>query len=101
VVASVPRAASSTASAELALIRAAVAALRDHDPALARQLLEQHAAGFPEGMLKQERVGMTLVALCEQGKLAEARSLRDRFLAENPDSPLAARVRNACRDAEP
>jgi hypothetical protein len=99
--ASAPPAARATTSEELPLIRRAAEALRDHDPALARQLLDQHEVRFPDGALKQERLGMKLVALCEEDKLAEASALRDRFLAENPDSPMAARVQQACRERAP
>jgi hypothetical protein len=83
-------------SDELPLIHQATQALRDHRTELALQLLGRHAARYPEGALAQERAGLTVLALCQQGRAAEAAPLRDRFLAETPDSPLAGRVRRAC-----
>jgi hypothetical protein len=82
---------------ELALIRAAARALRADDPGLAQRLLQQHAERFPAGVLAQERMGLTALALCAQGQPAEGAALRERFLKEAPKSPLAARVRDACR----
>jgi hypothetical protein len=101
--ASVPRAAAapprvaSGAQEELALIRAATRALRADDAGLAQRLLQQHAERFPAGVLAQERVGLTVLALCAQGQHAEGSALRESFLNEAPRSPLAARVRDACR----
>jgi len=96
-----PLAPAAAAEAELPLIQRAARALRDHRPAVAQQLLEQHAAHFPQGMLAQERVGMLVIALCRQGNTAEAHPLRERFLAEAPESPLAGRVRSACTGSPP
>lgn len=89
----------SSASEELLLIREATRALRDHRLATARQMLEQHAMRFPAGILMQEREGLTVIALCLEGRLSEARPLRASFLANAPTSPLAARVRSACAGA--
>jgi len=84
------------ASQELALIRQASQALRDRQPVQALQLLQRHTTRFPAGILTQERIGLTVIALCEQGRLVEARALRQQFLVAAPDSPLAGRVRHAC-----
>lgn len=81
---------------ELALIRQAAEALRHEQPARALQLLEQHAARFPRGALLQERVGMVVVALCQQGRFSEAEPLREHFLENAPKSPLAGRIVRAC-----
>jgi hypothetical protein len=81
---------------ELPLIQQATRALRDHRLAHAQQLLERHAALFPEGAFKQERIGMLVVTLCEQGKVSEARPLRASLLAEAPDNLLADRMATAC-----
>jgi hypothetical protein len=81
---------------ELALIRQATQALRDQQSAIAIELLEQHAARFPQGVFAQERAGMTAIALCRQGRVAEGRALTQAFLASAPKSPLATRVQSAC-----
>jgi hypothetical protein len=83
-------------SDELLLIRQATQALRDAQLARAQQLLEQHETRFAQGMLAPERIGLTVITLCRQQRLADARALRDRFLADHPASPLAVRVRSAC-----
>lgn len=88
-----------TASEELLLIRQADRALRDRRPEAARQILERHAMRFPSGILTQEREGLVVIALCQEGRISEAYALRTRFLVRAPNSPLAARVRAAC--AEP
>jgi hypothetical protein len=95
-----PQLSASDASEELALIRQASQALRDHQPAVAWQLLQRHATRFPAGMLTQERTGLTVIALCERGHLAQGRALRRQFLITAPESPLAGRVRNACAGSE-
>ena len=51
-------------------------------------------------MLAQERVGLTVLALCQRGEVVDALPLRERFLAESPASPLAERVRRACESPE-
>jgi hypothetical protein len=86
-----------TTSEELLLIRQAARALGEQQPALALQMLERHAERFPHGSLQQERAGMLVIVLCQQGRFAEAEPLRERFLAEVPHSPVAARIMRACR----
>lgn len=89
-----------TPPSELRLIQQAAQALRDLRPDLAHALLAEHAARFPDGALRQEREGLHVLALCQQGALEQALPLRERFLADAPSSPLAGRVRRACADAE-
>jgi hypothetical protein len=81
---------------ELALIERAARALRDHDAALAERILTEHAARFPHGTLREERTGLSIIALCEQGRIAEAAPLRRRFVADAAQSPLVSRIARAC-----
>jgi len=84
-------------SEELGLIEGALGALRHHDPVLAERLLREHETRFPNGQLARERTGLTLIALCEQGRTAEAEPQKARFIEENAGSPIAARVARTCR----
>ncbi len=84
----------STLEAELALLRAAKAA---GSPTDALVSLEQHRRDFPHGILADERDALRIDSLCALDRRTEARSAAKRFLAERPDSPLRARVRDACR----
>jgi hypothetical protein len=81
---------------ELALIRAALTSLRDHDSAQALRLLDEHAARYPSGAFGTERRALHVVALCAAGRLEEGSRERAQFLKTSGDSPIAARVRSAC-----
>ncbi|KYF49516.1 hypothetical protein BE04_37450 [Sorangium cellulosum] len=92
---------------ELALLRAAQGALRAGDAGAqgalragdagrALALLEEHAAEFRAGTLRQERMAARVFALCALGRIDEARAEAARFLRDAPRSPLAERVRAAC-----
>jgi hypothetical protein len=94
-----PEAPSTANDGELALMRSILAALRDGEAARALTLLEEHARRFPQGVLSPERRGLRVVALCEAGQTALGREERAAFLRVEPDSPLAQRVRSACKDA--
>ena len=88
-------------AAELGLIRAATRALRDRQPRVALQHLQEHRFRFPRGLLAQERGGLQALSLCELGRLAEGRLAKRRFLQQAGDSPMAARVKAACGRADP
>jgi len=81
---------------EVRLLGRAQHAMKQGDAKRALQLLEQHAAEHPSGVLSQERAGVRAVALCRAGQLSQGRAAAKRFLAQSPDSPLAARIRAAC-----
>lgn len=74
----------------------AEAALNRADTDRAFSLLYEHATKFPNGRLTALRQVVHIEALCRVGKAAEAREEAVRFLAQDPHSPLAARVRGAC-----
>jgi hypothetical protein len=82
--------------AELKLLGEAQAALGAGRPERALEILEQHESTFEAGALREERTAARIFALCDLGKVEQARAEAARFLAEAPGSPLAARVRAAC-----
>lgn len=82
--------------AEMQLIRAADAALRGGRTSEALSLLAQHAERHPQGLLTQEREGLSLLARCQSGGKAAARAAAERYVARAPRSPLAPRLRSAC-----
>lgn len=85
---------------ETELLREAHAASRRGDARAALALLDEHARRFPRGMLTSERSGLRVLALCDAGEVAQARTEASRFLASSPPSGLAERVRRSCA-AEP
>jgi hypothetical protein len=84
----------STLAAELQLIRAA----RNAPPLQALELIDRHAEQFAEGELSNEREGLRVIALCELGRVDEARGASERFVARSPGALLIQRVSNGCRD---
>ncbi|WP_437730555.1 hypothetical protein [Sorangium sp. So ce1335] len=92
-------AAGSTLPGELALLRGAQGALRAGDAGRALALLEEHAAEFREGALRDERRAARVFALCALGRIDASRAEAARFLRDAPRSPLAERVRAACSRA--
>jgi outer membrane protein assembly factor BamD (BamD/ComL family) len=66
-------------------------------PALAA--LRSYAREHPHGALRQEATLLRIEALHRAGDRARARALAERFLADNPNSPHAPRVRALGLDA--
>jgi hypothetical protein len=87
---------SSSLAEELSLLHQAQTALKASQPRRALTLLEAHATRFPDGALREERRAARIVALCELGRMAEAKEEAKRFLEESPQSPLAGRIRASC-----
>lgn len=88
-----------TLRAETGALRAAQKALRDGDAARALELLGAEAELHPNGALVQERAAARVLALCQAGNAAAARSEARQFEALYPTSPLRARVRAACAES--
>lgn len=82
-------------AAELALLAKAQRALRDGRASAALGLVQQHALRFPDGSLQEERDGIEVLARCMLNDEEAPRAARA-FLADAPESPLAARVRKEC-----
>jgi outer membrane protein assembly factor BamD (BamD/ComL family) len=57
------------------------------------RLIDDYEARFPGGSLAQEATVLRIEALASQGDRQGASALGDRFVAEHPTSPYAARVR--------
>lgn len=85
--------------AEMKLIRGADAALRAGRASEALSLLAAHQAEHPRAALAHEREGLRAIANCQVGA-AGSSAAAERFLGHSPHSPLAPRLRSACRISE-
>lgn len=85
--------------AEMRLIRGADSALRAGRASEALTLLAQHQAEHPHASLAHEREGLRAIANCQMGAPGSS-AVAERFLARSPRSPLAPRLRSACRIGE-
>jgi len=94
--AAAPTAAPSGLSAELQLLNAAQAALRDGRGAQALALLQRYDQAFPQGQLLGERLAAEVFAACQVGNRARASQAAERFLHQDARSVLAGRVRQSC-----
>ncbi|MBL9105391.1 MAG: hypothetical protein JNL82_30910 [Myxococcales bacterium] len=90
--------AGSSLEAELALLRAARAALTKGDPATTLRLVADHERQFLRGHLAEERMVLRAQALCERGEVAAARAAVAALLAAYPESPHASTTATACRE---
>jgi hypothetical protein len=77
-------------------LREAHGALRGGDPEKALALLSEDAAETEGQKLREERAAARVFALCKLGRADEANAEAAAFVAKNPRSPLADRVRKAC-----
>lgn len=81
---------------ETFLLRRADEELQAGHAASALDLLNEHARLFPHGILSEERSAERVTALCNLGRIAEARVEARSFLALRADSPLAKAVASSC-----
>jgi hypothetical protein len=84
--------------AEIEALGAARRALDSGDAAGTLARLDRYAHDFPRGALSQEATVLRIEALSRAGRTAEARALGKRFLAQNPQSPHASRIRSLLGD---
>jgi hypothetical protein len=82
--------------AEMKLIRGADAALR---AGRASEALSQHQAEHPKAALAHEREGLRAIANCQVGAPG-SNAVAERFIERSPHSPLAPRLKSACRIAD-
>lgn len=82
--------------AETDRLRKAHGAMREGNAEKALTLLSDQAAEGEGQKLREERSAARVLALCKLGRVAEAQAEAAAFLAQNPQSPLADRVRKAC-----
>jgi hypothetical protein len=85
--------------AEMKLIRGADSALRAGRASEALALLAEHQAEHPHASLAHEREGLRAIANC-QISASGSSAAAERFLSHSPHSPLAPRLRSACRISE-
>lgn len=80
--------------AELASLERARAALSSGDPARALSILDRYATRFPHAAMAPEAAVLRIEALVRAGDRSSAQRVADAFLASNPGSPYAARIRS-------
>lgn len=78
-------------------LREAHQALQAGDSDQAIRLLDEQSREFEQGELAQERAAARVLALCQSSRALEAKAALQSFLSQNPNSPLADRVRGACK----
>jgi hypothetical protein len=74
--------------AQLARIRA----LLKRDPAAAHRAILAGQREFPNGLLREEREGLEVIALARIGERTRAREQAQRFIGRYPKSPLRPRL---------
>lgn len=84
----------STFDEELGLLSAARAALAASDTPASLRAVERYRARFPSGLFAEEIEVIRIEALADSGERDRAHALAERFLAANPSSAYAARVRS-------
>lgn len=84
-------------AAETRLLGSAQAALRSGDAARALMLLDRVAREFAAGVLSEEAGATRVFALCQLGRVGEARAAAAAFADRFRSSPLLTRVQSSCR----
>jgi hypothetical protein len=88
-------------SLEIAAMDEARAALRGGRPTEALRALDRYDAANAKGSLRVEATALRIDALLRSGQRDRAQSLADAFLARNPKSPYAARIRTLISGSSP
>jgi hypothetical protein len=86
-----------TSESEASFLRRAQTTLNG-DPATALQMLEQHPARFPQGILMQERDVMAIDALARLGRMDEARARARAFAVRYPRSAHESRIASILKE---
>jgi hypothetical protein len=87
---------SDTLAEELALLRSAQASLRAGAADQALATLSTHASRFPGGALREERMTLQVLALCDRGDVADAKALRNELARIAPSSSHVQRLSTSC-----
>jgi hypothetical protein len=90
-----PGAAPAAWAAERALLQAAREALQRRQGARAQERLDEHARGFPAGLLAEERDALRVQVLVSLGRLELARAAARRFESTYPASVHRDAIRRA------
>jgi hypothetical protein len=85
---------------ELTVLRQAQEDLRAGLPAQALRRLDEYDRRFGKGALEQERRAIEAIALCQVHPGPAAQAKAGQFLRAAPESPLAERVRSACKKSD-
>jgi outer membrane protein assembly factor BamD (BamD/ComL family) len=78
---------------EIAALDVARRALASGDASGALKALDDYRHKFPRGAMSFEASVLNIEALAKSGNMDAARALGHKFLAQNPNSPHAERVR--------
>lgn len=81
---------------EVRLLKQADRAIRNGQPNVARDLLEQLVTRDPKGQLLEERAATDTLIRCQGHGPEAARAAAKRFLSAYPESVYAVRIRAAC-----
>jgi hypothetical protein len=82
--------------AEIRDLRVAQQALRQGEGTRVLALLDQQDRGYVRGAMQEERTAARVLALCQIGRVDEARAAAEGFEQRWPKSSLMARLRNSC-----
>jgi hypothetical protein len=91
---SLPR--SQQLAAEIELLARVNVAVNAGDGKRALDLLGEYDRRFGAGILAEERVAASVLALCAAGRAREARAAAERFQRRWPRSPLLGRIEASC-----
>jgi hypothetical protein len=89
-----------TLADEVRMLEAARSEISRRRAGAAIEILDRYRRDFPDGRLALEAEVLRIESLFRSGKATAAVGLADTFLAANPKSPLASRVRTMVRDAQ-
>ena len=81
---------------ELRLLNEAQRAATEHDAEKSLAALEQYAAKFPHGNLRQEALVLKVVALCELKRSDEAKDIAAKLIELSPSAPVVLRLKASC-----
>jgi hypothetical protein len=87
--------------AEISAVMQARAALRNGNAQRALQIINSIQRSGTFGTFDQESALIRVQAYCGLGNRAAARDIASRFLAQYPESPLAAKMREGCHNSKP
>lgn len=86
----------STFAKELSLIKSAKQSVDAGRDSLAKAQLDEHARLYPQGVFRNEREALAVLLTCRAAPSA-GQAAAQRYVAQNPGSPLVDRIARACR----
>ncbi len=82
--------------AEMRFVREAQAALRAGDLERARRVVDAHASAYPAGVLREERLVLSVLLLCAEGRIDRARRTAEELVLAHPRSSHLEPLRTSC-----